>query len=257
MALSIMSMGCQDELKKELFNVNTRVLALENEVQDKQQMNSRQYVSSSSRTSKVEEDLKKIKGEMDRLQIGIQKGEIPGMDDGEPSIAKQVASLREKVTELEQRVQEFEKSQKEILTVLEKIDKKKVQSPGSQKTKLTNAKAFERAFHSKHYRDIVESAPNFIANKHNKDRDLVRYYYSESLFKTGNTKEAAVSFGDLIQKFQGGDKAPKVRLRLGDCFRILGDKKTALEYYKILVEKYPKASESLEAHNHIKKLEAH
>ncbi len=86
--------------------------------------------------------------------------------------------------------------------------------------------------------------------------ELIRYYYSESLFRVGNVREAAISFSELLKKENLGDLGPKVRLRMGDCFRNLGDKKTAEAYYKLLIEKFPQSHESELAKKQIKKLEA-
>src|SRR5471030_177840 len=120
-ALSVSTVGCfhDEELQKEVFNANTRILALENELQDKQQVNSRQYVSASSRVSQMQEDLLKIRGEIDRLQVGVQKGEIPGLGEQEPSIAKQITSTKEKLEAFDQRLIALEKAQDEILSILE------------------------------------------------------------------------------------------------------------------------------------------
>lgn len=264
-ALSVVTVGCfhDEELRKELFTVNTRVLALENEVQDKQQTNSRQQFSASSRVSEMQDELLKIRGEINRLQVGIQKGEVPGLNENEPSIAKQVAAINEKLNsidleKLEQRILGLEKAQDEILSILQKLDKKKAEKPLNRKPKLGNLKAIEHAFHSKQYKEIVEEAPSLLSNKaHHKEFESIRYFYSESLYMLGNTREAAVSFGELLKKEGRADLGPKIRMRMGDCFRKLGDKKTAIAYYKLLVEKFPKASESEEAKKHIKKLESH
>lgn len=254
--LSVGAVGCfhDEELRKEVFNVNTRVLALESELQDKQQVNSRQHMSSSSRVNQMEETLQKLRDEVDKLHVAIQKGEFPG-SEGEPSIANEVSSLNEKVLEIEERIVELEKAQNEILGILEKLDKKKGEKTDKteKKAKLSSLKEVEHAFQNKQYKEIIEQASQLLKGR--KDSDSIRYYYSESLFKSGKLKEAALSFGELIKKDKMEHSA-KIRLRMGDCFRGLGDKKTAVAYYKLLVEKYPHSSESDEAKRQIKKLEA-
>ncbi len=266
-AFSVSLIGCfhDEELRKELFTVNTRVLALETELQDKQQINSRQYVSASSRVGQMEQDLQKMKGEIDRLELGVQKGELPGTRDTDPSIAKDIAAIAEKLknfdpekySKFDERILALEKTQNEILALLEKIDKKRSEKPAS-KIKLSTLKGVEEAFHKKQFKEIVENAPELLSNKHHaKDADMLKYYYAESLFRTGNMKESAIAFGELIKKESIASFAPKIRLRLGDCFRNLGDKKTAIAYYKLLLEKFPSASESETAKQHIKKLQEH
>ena len=51
------------------------------------------------------------------------------------------------------------------------------------------------------------------------------------------------------------DKIPLLQLRMGDCFRQLGDTKTALIYYNELLAVYPKSSEAALASSYVKKLE--
>jgi tetratricopeptide (TPR) repeat protein len=260
--LSVNTVACfhDEEARKQLFNVNTRLVSLEHDIQDKEQTNSRQYVNASGRTSQIQEDLQRLKGELDRLQIGVQKGEIPGMSGSEPSIAQQIAMINEKLKnfnadKIEERIVELEKAQKEILNLLEKLDKKKAESHTTKKQKLNSLTAIEQAFHNKHYKDIVQEAPQLLSKKGNKDANSIRYYYAESLYKVGDMREAAISFGELLKTETHGDRGAKIRLHMGDCFRKLGDKKTAIAYYKLLVEKFPKSSESQSAKEHIKKLE--
>lgn len=261
--LSLVSQACfhDEELRKEFFNVNTRVVALEQELQDKQQMNSRQQVSASSRVSQMQDELQKIRGEIDRLQVGIQKGEIPGLNENEPTIAKQLATTSEKLIadlqKLEERMTALEKTQNEVLSILEKMDKKKGAKPQNKQTQLSNLKSMTQAFEKKRFQEIVSDAPQLLSQKglRKSDYSQIRYFYSESLYKVGKIKEAAISFGELSKKEGRGDLGPKIHLRLGDCFRNLGDKKTALAYYRQVVEKFPKASESESARKNIKKLE--
>ena len=48
--------------------------------------------------------------------------------------------------------------------------------------------------------------------------------------------------------------AATIQLRMGDCFRHLGDKKTALVYYSELIDRFPKSSEAKQAETHLKRL---
>ena len=50
-------------------------------------------------------------------------------------------------------------------------------------------------------------------------------------------------------------KLPKLHLRMGDCFRLLGDTKAALVYYKELIEQHPTAKETTYAKKYIPRLE--
>ena len=76
---------------------------------------------------------------------------------------------------------------------------------------------------------------------------------AESTFKLGRIRDAALHFNDLAEA--GSDKKylRLAKLRLGDCFRYLGDKQTARLFYQDVVtnfadsEEAKKAAEKLEA----------
>ena len=67
------------------------------------------------------------------------------------------------------------------------------------------------------------------------------YLYAESLFKLGNLKDAAIEFHDFLDSKPPVKYLPHAKMRMGDCYRHLGDKETASIYYEELITEFPKA----------------
>ncbi|MBI2603474.1 MAG: tetratricopeptide repeat protein [Deltaproteobacteria bacterium] len=258
----ILISGCihEDEFRKELFDVEKRLVDLEHDIKDKQSTDNKQYISSSSRVESMEEEFQKMKGEVERLRIGVQTGELPGQTDQEDSIAKKIEKTKEQIKtlekeretleKLEERISDLEKSQMEILSILENYENK-----GGQKRKALDSLAeVEKAFKRRNYLHIIEDLPPALKKDSKNNIDFL-FYYSESLFKLGKLKEAAVSYNDLIKKDKKDKYGSKSYFRIGDCFRFLGDNKAALSYYKQLLEKYPTGPESERVRNLVKKME--
>lgn len=258
-------MACvrKEEFRKELFDVNTRVLALENDVQDKNNQEGQRFVSASGQIQELQNSIRTLKGEIDRLEIGVREGELPGGEQKKKSksIASQVHKLRQDIQNiesqhikaLEERLRSLELTQNKILILLEKLDKKKTRSSSATlKTRLD----FKKAYNNKQYVRVTEQAPALLAAKKKvKDINSIHYFYAESLFKIGRLQEAAIAFGELIQKdpFRG-NLAARLRLRMGDAFRLLGDYKTAKSYYQIVLDDYPKSDSQQKAQELLEKL---
>lgn len=254
--------GClhEEEFRKEMFDVQKRVLDLEHEVKEKQSTEHKQYLNSSSRVESVTEELQKLQGEVERLRIGVQKGELPGQADQEESVAKKIDKLREQVKAFdaergtldkwEERISDIEKTQMEILSMLENFENKS----GQKRKSMESVAEVEKAFKRRQYLHIIEDLSPVLKKDPKNSVDLL-FYYSESLFKLGKLKEAAVSYNDLVKKDKKEKYGARAFSRIGDCFRFLGDNKAASAYYKQLIEKYPKTPEGERAKSLIKKLE--
>ena len=70
------------------------------------------------------------------------------------------------------------------------------------------------------------------------------YLYAESLYKLGSLKDAAIEFHDFIDSKPPVKYLPHAKMRMGDCYRHLGDKETAVIYYEELISEYPKTEEA-------------
>ncbi len=237
------------ELQDELFTARTKILALETQLQASGQRGA----SSSVQIDSMQTDLQRMQGELDLLRIGIKNGRLPGGKEDEPSIATTLEDLQQKIEALE-------KAQGEMLKALSKVkssrgsDKKATKGDSGSKEKLKTSESFETAFKEKKYSAIAEEAPGLLKKKQLKHGDRVHYLYAESLFKLGQLEEAALEFDKLLKIPSLSASYPKIQLRLGDCFRRLGDKATALLYYGELTAKSPNTPEATSAEEQMKKL---
>ena len=256
-------LGCSynEELREEIFNAQTRILNLESKVQSKDIKATKNHLSVANRSSKLENDLKRINGELGRLEEGIRTGALPGDDDARDTIAARLALISKRLDSFEQRllslahkserVDQLEKSQIEILSVLETLERR---GAGKSRAKLSSIDSVKKAFNRRRYMHIFEDAPTLIARAKGNAAREYRFYYAESLFKLGKLKEAAVSFDNYMKKYPR-NRGSKVYLRIGDCLRLLGEKKAARAYYADLIKKFPKTKEVDYAKRYIRRID--
>ena len=252
------AMGCltsadKRELENELFVTRTKLLALETSVNEHGQKGSstdQKLASSYAQMDTIHGEIQRMQGELDRLRIGVQSGRLPGGKEDEAYVANTLQILQQKVTELE-------KAQAEMLGALSKLSKVKAAHGAEKKTekgKLKTGEQIEAAFKEKKYHLLVDEVPGLLKKKHLKHGSRAHYLYAESLFKLGQLEEAALEFDKLLQMPSLSASYPKIQLRLGDCFRRLGDKATALVYYGELAAKAPHTPEGKSAEEQIHKL---
>jgi len=247
--------GDKKELQDQLFEVRTKMLTIEGQLHETGQRGSsadQRLASSYVKIETLQGELQRILGEIDRLKIGVQTGKLPGTKEEEASVAATLHGV-------ETRVAELEKAQVEILTALEKVKShhgagKKGAAADKDKGKGKSLEVLEEAFTHKKYSSIVEEAPALLKKKQVKHLDRVHYLYAESLFRLSRLEEAALEYDKLLKIPTLTSSYPHIQLRLGDCFRRLGDKATALIYYGELTAKSPNSSEAKSAEEHIDKL---
>ncbi len=200
--------------------------------------------STSTRVEKLTTDVQRIKGELDALKVGVKTGRLPGTADDPESLGNIIEDLKQRVAELEE-------TQREVLKSLQKKSKSKSKKSAN---KLKSIKDFRMAFGKKQYRYIVDNAPSAIKrNKGNVKQELL-YMEAESLYLLGKLRDAALKFDSFLKGAPPSNLKPKAQLRLGDSFRHLGDKDTALIYYQELVDSFPKSDEAKDAVKKIEKL---
>ena len=120
---------------------------------------------------------------------------------------------------------------------------------------LKNAQKIRQAFKARRYKHVVTDVPAILTEVGGKERGELRYYLSESLFKLGRLREAALSYDALLKEKSTPTHQAKIQLRMGDCFRHLGDKKTALVYYSEFIDRFPKSEEAKKAEAYLKTLQ--
>lgn len=244
--------GCvtREEYHDDIFNLQTRMLSLEeggSKTKSVGEAANQKLASTGVKMEEINAQLRSLQGELDAVKLALKTGRMPGQTDEDPSLGKMIDDLKARVDALEE-------AQVKMLEIMDKKTASKDKDKDKDKT-LKSVSSFKTAFGKKHYTEIAEEWPN--AKKVLKGEELndVKFIFSESLFKLGRIREAALVYDELSKAKLDKDKTVKVQLRMGDCFRFLGDKKTALVYYHELVQKFPSSSEAEKAKEYIAKIE--
>jgi TolA-binding protein len=243
------------DMQNDLFNVQTRLMSLERTITDtsKEAKTSgdtaaKKVASTQSDMERLSRDIQQIRGDIDALKIGVQTGQLPGAPEGgEPSLAA-------RLQELTDRLQNVELSQEELLAALKKAGlkagggKKEGKGDGKDKDRaLGSAKDLKDAYDAKHYKQVAEEAPNVLKKASAKDKEQVLFLHAESLFKLGKMREAALKYNDFLDGKPEPKLVPLAKMRIGDCFRHLGDGETAKVYYEELIKEFPDSDEAAKA----------
>jgi TolA-binding protein len=256
----------EQQLRDDIFGLQTRVLQMENQLSAQgKEINtatSRQEASVSTRLDKIAIELQRIKGDIDALRIGVTTGQLPGTDpDQEGSVAKTLTLLNERMALVEE-------NQNKILGAIDKsVEASKKSGKKDDKAKEKAAKAAEKksaslknlddmrtAFDKKKYKAIAEDGEKVLAGlKGKKDKQEATYILAESLYKSGEIREAALKYNDYIES-KPKDNMSLALLRMGDCFKQLGDAETAKIYYQELIQKYGGSAEAKQAKDKLAKL---
>lgn len=274
--LTIGLVGCMTPAKErqihdDIFALQARMMELENQSQTQgksMQSNgenaNQRIASTSTRIEKTEADLLHIKGEMEALRIGVTTGLMPGANlDQDGSVAKSLKDLNSRLTAVEE-------AQKQIMTAIEKATgaslstprkgdaaesneaKEPVEKAGKTKANFVDLK---KNFDGKKYKLVIDDAPTVLeASKKKAQKEDVIFMYAESLFNTGKLREAALKYNDLIDMKPSAKRVTLAKLRMGDCFRHLGDKAAAKLYYEDLVTSHPSSAEAKKAKDMLSKL---
>ena len=276
------STACQtskiERLQDQLFTLQIRLLQLEKDTGtnfNKTILSGKKVQKQSANImTKIDEIYsyrQELLGEIDLLKQAINTGELPG-EKHQNSPASRLKQLDSRVQHLEdfqsvhaytksrldnlsKKIKDLEKTQTNVLNLLSQLEKKETNTTKKTRADLKKIDEFESAFSKKHYLYIAEDAPKLLKNKKNKHLIKLKFLYAESLFKLGRITDAALTFNELLEQKDNTARLPKIRLRMGDCFRLLGDTKAALVYYKELVEQHPEAKETSYAKKYIPRLE--
>ena len=269
------------ERDRKIFSLQTRILQLEKifHKENKSTQKTGKTLSlglaeSKVRQEEVWETLQSLKGELQTLRHFTGANELSPESLSSQNLDKRFLSIEKKIenlAEVKEKINTLDKTQNDILKNMENLVKLaaslkkevKAQLAASLKkekkktrTKMSSLASYEKAFKEKRYLHVVEDYSSLSAKTKASNKARFGYLHAESLFKLGRISAAALSFDELLKEKNTGKKTSKIYLRLGDCFRLLGEKKTALIYYEELLEKYPKSKEVNLAKDYLKKLKA-
>jgi TolA-binding protein len=258
----------EQQLKDDIFGLQSRVLQLENQlsVQGKEinSATNRQEASMGTRMDKITVEMQRIKGEIDALRIGVTTGQLPGADpDQEGSVALALSQLTERIATVED-------NQNKILGVIDKsVDSKRTDKKDGAGAKdkdkdkkvaekkapsLKNLDDVREAFAKKKFKLVAEEGGKVLASvKGKKDKQEATFIFAESLYKSGEIREAALKYNEFIES-KPNENMSLALLRMGDCFKQLGDAETAKIYYQELIQKFSNTDEAKQAKDKLAKL---
>lgn len=229
----------------------SEILQESNKNSQKVEQSSRQTLASlSSQFEKQNIEIQKLAGEVDRLRVGILTGQLPGQSEDEPSLAKSLDALETKVRDLED-------GQETILKAIKETEKEPTAPEKNSSPSLATVASFKAAFKKKRYKAISSDYRTFLKQRKSSasDKETVLFLASESLYKLGQISEAALTFNEFTETFKKSSDLAAAKLRLGDCFRLLGEKATSKLYYQEVVSRFPDSPEAKAAKDQLTELE--
>ncbi len=199
----------------------------------------RNLASISADNERLNQEIKRMKGEIDTLRVGVSMGQLPGQEippDG--SIAAKLADVQARLDAMDSRI-----------TDLQTASASPSKSSNKRKESSVNADtdSIRKAFERKHYNEVIEDAPAVLKKLKGKDREAVLSHYGESLMKTNRNKEAALQFNEILESKPNDKISAYAKLKLADCFKAMGDKETSKLFYEEILSKYPESPEAAKA----------
>lgn len=243
----------EKEIRRDIFDIQTRLMRFE-QVYEKQtgDVARQKLAAAATELDRVRADVNRLNGDMDALRVGVASGKMPGTPDSPDTVAARLKALEEKMDLIQQ-------AQEEILQLLEKGGGKNAKSArnnepekrgndraesGSSDRGIRSFDDLKSAFNRNRFQEVSQDAQNIVRSLKGRDKDEALYMYAESLYRTGNTLDAALQFSNYLETKPRRERVAHSKLRLGDCFRANGDPGTARIYYKEIVRDFPSSSEA-------------
>jgi TolA-binding protein len=240
-------------LKSDVASVQARLLEIENRFSKQGQKiaakASMKTANTNNRIERLNQELNRIKGDIDALRVGVVTGQMPGMtSENQTSIASTIDSLSERMAVIEE-------NQINIMAAIEAIDTAPKKKKNANSTKaIRTYSQLKKAFKEKRYQHVADYGARVIREQSKvKRKQEAVYLYAESLYKLGRLRDAALKFNEYIE-LKPQKNAAHAKMRMGDCFRHLGDKATARIYYEELIEEFGSSSEAKEARKKLAKM---
>lgn len=265
-ALCLTLTGCmtpaeERQIKDDIFAVQTRLMAMEGQVnvqtKELSAQTGRTEASMATRLDKLAIEIQRIKGDIDALRVGIQTGQLPGAD------GMQDTNTQKNMADVLARIDAIEENQNKIVAAIDKaIETKKPEKKSSSQAndrkegaeKLKTFKDMKSAFDDKNYKAISDNGDKLVDSfKQKKTKQEALFILAESHFKSGKIRDAALRYNDYLES-KPSENVSFSMLRMGDCFKQLGDTETAKIYYQELIQKYGKSEEAKQAKEKLAKL---
>lgn len=236
------------DMQSDIFNVQTRLLALERKLLDTSkdakstgESATKRIANTQAELDKIYRDLQEIRGDMDSLKVGVVTGQLPGQPIAENSLAQSM-------TKLDTRMEHLEQTQSDLIEALKKAGLNIKTPPKKAETKIETPEQLKTALDQKLYDQVITEG-NRLLNEASTDitRSEIKLSLAESHFQLEHHRDAVELFTSILDSYHLKEKIPFVKMRLGDSFRHLGDLASARSHYEELVRDYPQSSEALVA----------
>lgn len=257
LATACLTPGEKQLMKDDVARLQARMVEVENLLNEQgrsiSNRSNQHAASANTRIDGITRDIQKIQGEIDTLRVGVITGQLPGINpENEGSVARTLETIQE-------RLKEIEETQEKIMSVINSTENSRKstqkQAQKEKTVKITSLAGLEKAFNDKRFRHVAENGVSVLRSQKKKaDKEKALYWYAESLYKLGNLREAALNFNDYLD-LKPSKNVAHAKMRLGDCFRHLGDVATAKLFYKDLLSSHKGSSEAEWAEERLAKLD--
>lgn len=225
-------------LKEHVATLQTALNEGRSHNQQTGEVQQRNLASFSADVERLNQEMKRMKGDIDTLRVGVTMGQLPGQEaPAEGSLMARLADIQARLDAMDTRITDIQNA-----APAGKSPRK------SDKTSVNaDSDSLRKAFDRKHYNEVIEDAPAVLKKLKGKDRESVLGIYGDSLMKVGKHKEAALQFNEIVESKPTDKAAANAKLKLAECFKAMGDKETSKLFYEELVAKYPDSPEAAKA----------
>ena len=225
-------------LKEHVATLQTALNEGRNHNQQTGEVQQRNLASVSADIERLNQEMKRMKGDIDTLRVGVTMGQLPGQETpAEGSVMARLAEVQARLDAMDARITDIQTA-----TPAKSSSKK-----GDKTSVNADSDSLHKAFDRKHYNEVIEDAPAVLKKLKGKDREGVLGIYGDSLMKVGKHKEAALQFNEIVESKPSDKAAANAQLKLAECFKAMGDKETSKLFYEELVSKYPDSPEAAKA----------
>ncbi len=235
--------------QNELVSMQTRIMQLEEQSKSKPgSLDGKNLARLQTTVNRLERQLRLVNGQVDAVKAGHGVASSPTAADSAT------------IAGLEGRIAQLESQQKEFVLEIERLSSASV----AKSTSKTNASpknsgvsdfaGLRDLFDRKKYADVLANADKVKSTVKNPQKMEYDYILAESHFALGDMKNAALKYNEYLDRKPKGQAFAHAKLRMGDCFRQLGDLDTAKIYYNEVIAYDSKIGEAKIAKQRLQQL---
>lgn len=203
----------------------------------------------------------KVSAAIDNLQASLnrQQTDRSGQVD---QISGQIQALNDTMDELKVRLAKVSKQLEDMQTAQQSMAAQQTQAQ-QQAQQMAQAPPPDVLYNNA-LRDYnggsdvaVQEFNDYI--KYYPDTDLAGnayFYLAEIAFKAGDFQKAITDYDLVLKNFPSGNKAASAQLKKGFALIELGQKDEGEQELKHVIQRYPRTSEAMQAHDRLRKLGA-